>query len=151
MEILLTKLPGGVLAPIDEVQAELLKAFKENALLRCEIKQVRNPKFHRKFFALLTVGFEAWEPEVRDYKGFEIQKDFEHFREDVTIAAGHYVVTTNLHGAVRLRAKSISFGSMKQDAFEKLYSAVANVLLQRVLVRYTRADLDEVIQRIVGF
>lgn len=151
MEVLLTKLPGGVLAPIDETQGELLKAFAENALLRCEIKQVRNPKFHRKFFALLTVGYEAWEPEVREYKGFEVQKDFEHFREDVTIAAGHFVMTTNLHGAIRLRAKSISFARMKQDTFEKLYNAVANVLLQRVLTRYSRADLDAVIQRIVGF
>jgi hypothetical protein len=151
MEILLTKAVDGTLRPLDEAQADLLKRYATDSLLRCEVKQVRNPRFHRKFFALLTLGFEAWEPAVQEYKGFEVQKDFEHFREDVTIAAGHYVVTTNLHGTVRLRAKSISFSSMKQDEFERLYSSVANVLLQNVLTRYTRADLDQVINRVLGF
>jgi hypothetical protein len=40
---------------------------------------------------------------------------------------------------------------MDQDAFEDLYNKVANVLLQRVLTRYDRADLDRVVNRIVGF
>ncbi|ABO60573.1 DUF1367 family protein (plasmid) [Burkholderia vietnamiensis] len=151
MEILLTKAADGTLRPLDEAQADLLKRYATDTLIRCEVKQVRNPRFHRKFFALLTLGFESWEPPILEYKGFEVQKDFEHFREDVTIAAGFYVVTTNLHGSVRLRAQSISFASMKQDEFERLYNAVANVLLQKVLTRYTRADLDQVINRVLGF
>jgi hypothetical protein len=151
MEILLTKAVDGTLRPLDEAQADLLKRYAADTLLRCEVKQVRNPRFHRKFFALLTLGFESWEPAMEEYNGFEVQKDFEHFREDVTIAAGFYVVTTNLHGTVRLRAKSISFASMKQDEFERLYNNVANVLLQKVLTRYTRADLDQVINRMMGF
>ena len=151
MDIFLVKSPDGRLHPADEQQAEMLKKFAPAVLIRCSITRVRNERFHRKFFALLNLGFESWEPEVKEFKGFEIQKDFEHFREDVTIAAGHYVVTSNLHGAIRLRAKSISFAAMEQEPFEKLYSAVANVLLARVLSRYTRADLDRVIERILGF
>lgn len=151
MEIFLNKTINGVLAPLNEFEAEKLKRFKLGTMVRAEVKTVRNNRFHRKFFALLTLGFEAWEPEVKEFKGFEVQKDFEHFREDVTIAAGHYVVTSNLHGAVRLRAKSISFAKMAQEDFEKLYNSVANVLLQRVLTRYSRADLDQVIDRLMGF
>lgn len=151
MEIFLSKTVNGVLAPLNEFEAEKLKRFKQGAMIRAEVKTVRNNRFHRKFFALIQLGFDAWEPEVKEFKGFEIQKDMDHFREDVTIAAGHYVVTSNLHGAVRLRAKSISFAKMEQPDFEKLYSSVANVLLQRVLTKYTRADLDQVIERILGF
>ncbi|WP_375710215.1 DUF1367 family protein [Klebsiella quasipneumoniae] len=50
-----------------------------------------------------------------------------------------------------MRAKSIRFGRMKQETFEKLYSAVADVLLQKVLVTYSRRDLDNVVNRILGF
>jgi hypothetical protein len=151
MEVLLKKTLGGALVPLDEGQEDLLKKFGVDSLLRCEIKQVRNPRFHRKFFALLNVGYEAWEPPMQEYKGYEVQKEFEHFREDVTIAAGFYVVTTNLHGTVRLRAKSISFAKMDEDEFERLYNNVANVLLQSVLTRYSRRDLDAVVNRILGF
>jgi hypothetical protein len=151
MEVLLKKTADGALVPVDEGNADLLKKIKLDATLRCEIKRVRNPKFLRKFFKLLSLGYEAWEPGIAEYKGFEVQKDFEQFRETVTIAAGHFYVTTNLNGAVRVRAKSIAFDSMEEEEFESLYTSVANVLLERVLTRYTRADLDAVVDRILGF
>jgi hypothetical protein len=31
-------------------------------VLVADFKQVRNPAFHRRFFALLNLGFEYWEP-----------------------------------------------------------------------------------------
>lgn len=31
-------------------------------MLVAEFRQVRNPAFHRRFFALLNLGFEYWEP-----------------------------------------------------------------------------------------
>ena len=109
----------------------------------------RNPRFHRKFFALLNLGFEAWEPAL-EHAGQTVAKDFEQFREDITILAGHYVQTWTLEGEMRLRAKSISFASMDNDEFEKVYNSVADVLLGRVLKNYTRADLDRVVDRILG-
>ncbi len=52
----------------------------------------RNPKFHRKMFALLSVGFDSWEPDRKrfNYNGRPIEKNFERFREQVLILAGHY-------------------------------------------------------------
>ncbi len=35
---------------------------KLGAVLVADFKQVRNPAFHRRFFALLNLGFEYWEP-----------------------------------------------------------------------------------------
>jgi len=150
MEILLTKLPGGALCAMDEGQADMLKHWPTDTVVRCKLSRVRSPRFHRKFFALVTVGFQAFEP-VAEYKGHAIEKNFDAFRDDVTIMAGYFIATMRLDGTARLRPKSISFASMDQDEFESLYNAVANVLLQKVLTRYTRADLDAVVNRIVGF
>ncbi|EKN5163550.1 DUF1367 family protein [Yersinia enterocolitica] len=35
---------------------------KLGAILTADFKQVRNPKFHRKYFSLLNLGFDYWTP-----------------------------------------------------------------------------------------
>jgi len=114
----------------------------------------RNPDFHRKFFALLNLGFEAWDPgrKHKTYRGEPVRKDFDRFREDVTILAGHYEQTFHLDGTMTLQAKSISFASMDDVEFERVYSSVADVLLEKVLTKYAgRADLDRVVGELLRF
>lgn len=123
-------------------------------IINVEASIPRNPRFHRKFFALLNVGFDAWEPsrKHKTYKGRPVEKNFEAFREEVTILAGYYEQTFDIHGRMRLRARSIAFARMEEPEFEELYSAVANVLLQHVLTRYAnREELDAVVEQIMGF
>lgn len=131
-----------------------LVSMEPGELSRLECVIPRNARFHFKFFALLNVGFDAWEPgrKRKTYKGFPVQKDFEQFREDVTIAAGHFTQTFGLNGKFKLKAKSISFASMDDAEFERVYSSVANVLLAGVLFRYAgRDELDQVVDKIIGF
>lgn len=114
----------------------------------------RNGKFHRKYFALLDVGFEAWEPnrKHKSYKGIAVSKSREQFREDIIILAGFYEQTFNLRGEMKIRAKSISFANMDNAEFERLYSATVDVLLREVLTTYKgREELDAVVEKIVGF
>lgn len=114
----------------------------------------RNSKFHRKFFALLNVGFDAWEPnrKHKSYKGLVVQKNFEQFREDITILAGYYEQTFDLKGRMKIRAKSISFAKMDDAQFEEVYQAVVTVLLREVCTRYAgRDELDAVVDRVLGF
>lgn len=114
----------------------------------------RNGKFHRKFFALLDVGYEAWDPDRKhkSYKGMAVEKNREQFREDITIAAGYYAQTFDLKGRMVIRAKSISFAKMDDVEFENLYQAVVTVLLREVCTTYkNRAELDGVVEQIVGF
>ena len=129
------------------------KRLEAGELVKVSLKIERNGKFHRKFFALLNVGFEAWDPgrKHKQHKGMPVAKNFEQFREDVTILAGFYEQTFDLRGHMKVKAKSISFASMDQQEFERVYSAVADVLLQHVLTRYSRADLDEVVERVMRF
>lgn len=45
-----------------ETREVLQSKFKLGDVLVAEFKRVRNPAFHRRFFALLNLGFEYWEP-----------------------------------------------------------------------------------------
>lgn len=151
MEILLLKHPKGFLYPADELEAEKIKTLKPGVLIRSTIARVRNALFHRKFFALLRLGFDAFSPPEAEYRGMPVQKDFEQFREDCIIAAGFFTVTYRINGDMRIRAKSISFARMSPEDFERLYSQVANVLLQKVLAQYqNRANLDNVVNQLLG-
>lgn len=149
--IVLTKAAGGGLVPIDQQAIDFLAKLKLGAGVTVEIKRHRNPAFHRKYFALLNLAYEAWEPVAATYKGEAVGKNFAQFRNDVTVLAGHFEMAVNLRGETRLTAKSISFGSMGQDEFESLYSATVNVILSRILTTYTPEDLDRVIDQILGF
>ena len=114
----------------------------------------RDPVKHRKFFALLNLGFEHWGAKRvhKTYRGMPVERNFDTFRKDVTILAGYYEQHWDLSGRMQLVAKSIAFGNMEDAEFNELYDAVANVLLQRVLTNYAgREELDEVVEKIMKF
>jgi hypothetical protein len=86
------------------------------------------------------------------HKGIQIQKNFERFRHDITILAGYYDFTLDINGNTKAIAKSISFASMSQDEFEKLYSKTIDVLLARVFNKtYTEEELRQVVDKIIGY
>jgi hypothetical protein len=123
-------------------------------LAKVEMSIPRNGKFHRKFFALLNVGFEHWQSgrKHKTYKGRPVEKNFETFREDITVMAGFYEQHFDVRGNMVLKAKSISFAKMDDIEFERLYSAVADVLLAHVLTSYAgRDELDEVVEKVMRF
>lgn len=151
MELILEKQPGGLLKAANDSEIEKILRMPTGTGIRAEIKQIRNYPFHKKFFAMLNVGFEAFEPPGKTYKGLPAQKNFDRFRKDCIIAAGFYDVVSNINGDVRAEAKSISFGSMEEDEFNKVYNAVCNVLLLKVLKNYTRDDLDRVVNHLLSF
>ena len=149
----LVKAGDEILIPLagDEYTAEVLRSARRGDVLRGRFSKSRNPVFHRKFFAMLGVGYEAWEPgEIINRYGIA-QKNFEQFRADATILAGFYEQFVRLDSSVRTVPKSISFDKMDEIEFRRVYSAVANVILQRVLVNYRKSDLDEVVERLLGF
>jgi hypothetical protein len=149
--IVLAKAAGGALIPLDQQAIDFLAKLKLGAGVTVEIKRHRNPAFHRKYFALLNLAFEAWEPTVATYRGETVGKNFDQFRNDITVLAGHYEMAVNLRGETRLTAKSISFASMSAEAFESLYSATINVILTKIMTNYTRDDLDNVIDQLLSF
>ena len=56
------KSQGDYLVPATPDTQAFLACLKVGDVLSGEFKKVRNPAFHRKYFSLLNLGFEYWEP-----------------------------------------------------------------------------------------
>lgn len=150
-DLVLTKTASGALIPVDPQGAEYVAKMKIGAGVSAKLKRHNNLQFHKKMFALANLAFDAWEPAEKEYKGAPIAKNFDQFREDITILAGFYETHIRLNGDIRFKAKSWSFASMSDDEKEKLYSSIINVVLSRILTNYTREDLDEVVEQVLRF
>jgi hypothetical protein len=157
MEALCLKTHSGALAPADEAAREYIARLKTGKAVSVRIKRVRNPKFHRKMFALYKLAFDAWEPEgdSSEYKGQQIAKDFDRFRKDLTILAGFYQPVFNVRGETRLEAESLSFGSMSETRFGEVFKAVLNVVWERILKLqegyHDEAHVERVIEELLRF
>ena len=145
------KASGGILVPANEETGENMERYRLGDLLRSNFAKARNGQFHRKFFALLDVGYDSGEPEAIVTDWGIPQKNREQFRSQVIIMAGFYETVFSLQGKFRVVPKSISFSKMEEHEFSKLYSEVANVILERVLTNYTKADLDNRVQQVLSF
>lgn len=154
MRALFQKTLAGVLAPADCIAVELLGKLKLGQPVWLDLVRARNTAFHRKYFALLGVGFEAWEPpEIQDgpYAGMVPEKNFDTFRKDITKLAGFVEVRVSVTGEAIVEARSVSFDKMNQDDFERLFSATINVLLRLVLRGKTEAELREWVDAVLRF
>ena len=146
MEIILHKL-NGALHPINDTEREKLKAFKSGEGVRVKMTRVRNYQFLKKYFALLQLAYDYWEPP----ENLVGEKNFERFRKDVIILAGFYEQYVRVDGSTRVEPKSISFGSMSEDEFAELYTKTIDALVQYVLPRFTGEELRELVRAIEEF
>lgn len=151
----MTKGPRGSLLPADDEQADLLSKIPAAALVRVTVARVRNGKFLRKYFALLKFAFDMWtelQPK-REHRGQLVVTSFDRFRDEVTILAGHYEAVFSVSGELRLQAKSVSFAKMSEEDFEKFYSHVIDVLLQKVLHsdRLTPEKMRAYVEQVLAF
>ena len=100
----------------DHEKAQKLKNGEEYEFT---VKQPRNPKFHRKFFAMIKTCFENQEH-------FE---DMEELRAYLTMKAGFYKSVVTPTGIMTL-PKSISFEKMDDLEFNDLYGKVLDVVIK---------------------
>lgn len=154
--LLFQKGHGGILIPGDSAAQEFASQVKLGADVWGEFRRARNAKFHRKFFALLDLAFETWEPSdsATQYRGRPIEKNRERFRAEILILSGHYEAVYSVKGDVRLIAKSISFASIDQATFEQIYRSVLNVVWKQIMKnsRYSSPEeVDNVVGRLIGF
>lgn len=148
-KITLVKSANGSLIPFSEEDQEKLRKFKTGSALGCEIAQMRNPQYHRKFFSLVKFLYDIWSEAVppATYRGVEVKPSIERFRKDLIILTGRFTAHYNIRGEVRVEADSISFAKMSQEEFEKLFSEVIDIGLSKVI---NRPDLtQEKVRRLV--
>lgn len=120
MKILLRNTVGG-LVPMFPSDYDNKRKLKLGETYEAEIKRPRNYQFHKKFFALINLG---WENTSMDLP-------FEVYRKWVIMKAG-YVKTYNTGKGVLYEAESISFGSMSEEVFDELYSRVLDVIIKDI-------------------
>ena len=145
MKCAFAKGAGNTLIPADPDAEKFIASLKLGAGATVEVRRARNIKFHRLFFSLLQLAFDMWEPKgEKVWKGEPIQKNFDRFREDVLILAGHYEASYSVDGSVKLRAKSISFANMGEDEFREVYRGVLDVVWEKILREANFRSKDEV-------
>jgi len=148
-ELLLIKRHGS-LHPMTEADAEIIAGMTAGEVYRMKWSKPRNAKFHNKYFALLDVLFEMFNPAV-EYNGKPVMKNPERFRKDMAIVTGYFDIVANIKGEVRYEAKSISFAKMDDDEFAKLYSRTIDYGLKHIAVGKTQAELDKWVDQIMQF
>ena len=62
MELTLLKMSGSVLVPSTPTDAEAIRSLPIGSFIQTKGSGRRNPAFHRRFFALLNLTFDYWEP-----------------------------------------------------------------------------------------
>jgi len=151
-ELMFQKINGHFLQALDQETVNAVEAMAEGAVLAGNFVNKRNPKFHRKFFALLRVGFDLWEPGKINTKWGTPEKSFNQYRAQVTVLAGYGEPVFNLDGqSFRMVPKSISFAKMNETEFAELYSNVLDVILKNIPDTYTKIDIENAVDDVLGF
>ncbi len=145
MKLNVEKLPGSRLVAYDDYAVDKLNKFKTGEVYEVEIKLTRNPQFHRKVFAFFQFCFSHWKG---DNEFQNESKQFDVFRQNLTVLAGFYESFYNIKGEARVEAKSLSYGSMGQAEFEECYSALINAAIKHIFA----GSNDEILyNRLLGF
>jgi hypothetical protein len=155
VKVLLQRGPGDTLIPTDSQSEECIRSIKLGQACWVEFRKARNPRFHRKFFNLLGLGFDMWEPRgEKTHRGVAIQKNFERFREDILILAGHHDATFGIDGSLKLTAKSIAFAKCDELEFQKIYKSVLDVLWDRIFSEThfrSQAEVENVVAQLMSY
>jgi hypothetical protein len=109
---------GFCFLPAYSSDTDILSQFREGEVIAVEVKKARNYNNHKRFFALLKLGFEA-------------QNNFtspDWFREFILIKSGNFESCQTPDGFM-YRAKSISFANMDEVEFRELYRTVSQTII----------------------
>jgi hypothetical protein len=90
-----------------------------------DVKEARNIRFHRLFFALINCSWEF----LGEFRQEFFHNDRNVYRKAVTIAAGYSeLFYSPTRGEWLEQAKSIAFGKMDETEFSTLYERVKDVI-----------------------
>ena len=124
------------LIPADDVTLQYCKKLSLVDVILGNFTKPRNYKYHKKYFSMLNTAFDMWDaPNVVEYQGvtYETEKEFEEFRKWLIIQAGYYKIVLRPDGTSDLQPQSISFASMEEDGFAKLYSNTVSAIIKHVI------------------
>jgi len=125
---LLCRYDGTHLIPSSKDSVESWQKLKSGQEYRLEIKQARNPRFHRLAFGLIHGMFENQER-------FE---NFEDFRRELKIMTGHYDEHITAKGETVYIPKSWEFAQMDELQFHEVYERIKRIAVKRFGVEFVQ-------------
>jgi len=128
---------GFHLLPTDQESLIALKKLPLDKPLSCEVKQTRNYQFHKKFFALLDIGYDNTQKFGNCSK--------KTYRAFITVLAGYGKLVKSEYGMTP-EPESISFANMTQDDFEELYKDALSTICIDI-----GSTSDEIEQNLINF
>lgn len=136
-DVICRVVPGGLMASSDAEASKLEPLVGKSVKVR--ITQPRNLEFHRKFFAMLNAGWSLSE--------HAHQMNLEQFRAWIIVRAGYcdFVKGGDDRPIVAI-PKSISFGSMDNTEFERLYNDVLHTIVHDLFEEKDRDDYRRMIE-----
>ncbi len=158
MEAHFIKHPGGSFVPAYDEDKDFADKIKAGEVVKLKLTRMRNYQFFKKWWSLVQLAYDYWEPpelpddhEKKWMKDVTPEKNLDRFRKDLIIRAGYFDAFYRLDGTVRIEAKSISFASMSEDEFEKLYSATIDVVLDQIYREYTKEMLESLVDQVMSY
>lgn len=138
---------GGVLIPCDPPTVAAFTRMKEGSILESDFKKKNNPEFHAKLFMLFITAFHYWEPGEISTKYGSPEKNFKHFRKEVTKLAGYYYVVYGIGGSFTIEAESLTFGNMDDDERQEVYQKVLTVITEKIFPEFKDFEVEGMAQK----
>ena len=118
---------------------EKKRRLKNGKVVECSIKEYRNYKFLKLFFALINCAWEF----LGEFRQEFFRNDRDNFRKAVTIAAGYVeVFYSPTRNEWLEQAKSIAFDKMDETEFSELYEKVKDVIYRLYIPDNLRDEFE---------
>lgn len=133
MKGIMRKMPGGFLVAADDSTQDGLRRIKNGALVTVEVKKGRNVRLTRKFFSMIDLAFDCQ----------EVYEDRDTFRKAVQLRANVTDLVMLPGGELVAIPRSLSFASMDDIEFAKVYDACLTTLCREFLTGQTPEELAQ--------
>lgn len=127
--------PSNRLIALYDSDISELSKLKQNTEYLFKVTHPRNYQFHKKFFALLNLGFSNQ----------DFYKTFEEYRAIKTMQAGFFKLILTEKGKVFL-PESISFNAMDEIEFEQVYKKILDIISSEIHI-----DSENIQKEIINF
>lgn len=143
------------LVPLYDEDYDAKRRLKVGHDYLAEIREPRNIRFHRKYFALINAAWDLLSPQSRDFFRKDDDLPFDNicrdrFRKTLEVACGWSEQVYSITRKEWLEApRSIAFDKMTAEEFESLYNNVFHFISTRLLRDTPQEELDNLIRNYI--
>lgn len=132
----------GSLRPVDQTGEDALRKLGHGQIVTVEVRRPRNIKFHRLYWALITIVWEQM-----DEERYPTSEDL---HAAIKIAAGLRTRIVLPDGTIGFIPGSIAFHKMDDTAFSAFFDRVCNLIAKHFLPGVTEAELRNEVALMIG-